>query len=72
MKQFWQEFCIQVYMHRAKLWAFVVVIALWIVLAEWVIPRNWLDAIVYCAFGWFVLGDRCIPWAERKLNKLFN
>jgi hypothetical protein len=72
MKEFWHEFCIQAYMHRFNLIALALVIAVWLVLAEWIIPRNVLDAIVYCAFGWFVLGERIVPWVDRKLSKLFN
>lgn len=72
MKQFWHEFCIQAYVRRFELWALVLVSVLWLVLAEWVLPRNWLDAIVYVSFGWFVLGKIFVPWMERKLQKLFN
>jgi len=72
MKQFWHEFCVQAYVQRFELWALVLVSALWIVLAEWVIPRNWLDTIVYVCFGWFVLGKIFVPWMEQKLQKLFN
>lgn len=72
MKQFWHEFCIQAYVRRFELWALVLVSVLWLVLAEWVLPRNWLDAIVYVSFGWFVLGGKIVPWTNRKLNKLFN
>ena len=72
MKQFWHEFCIYAYVNRFQFWAMLLVIAVWVVLAELVIPRNWLDAIVYCSFGWFVLGKIAIPWTEQKLQKLFN
>ena len=72
MKQFWHEFCIQAYIQRFSLIALLLVVAIWILLAELIIPREVLDVIVYCAFGWFVLGEVLVPWVERKLNKLFN
>jgi|LakMenEpi03Aug12_release.lakeMendotaPanAssembly.Ray.scaffolds.fasta_scaffold3530240_1 hypothetical protein len=72
MKEFWHEFCIQAYVQRFSAIALALVIAVWFVLAELVIPRSALDIIVYCAFGWFVLGKEVIPWVDKKLTKLFS
>ena len=72
MKQFWHEFCLQVYMNRFQLWAMTAVIVAWLVIAEWVLSPEIRDMIVYACFGWFVLGAVLVPWVERKLEKLFN
>lgn len=72
MKQFWHEFCLQVYMNRFQLWAMTAVIVAWLVIAEWVLSPEVRDMIVYACFGWFVLGAVLVPWVERKLEKLFN
>jgi hypothetical protein len=72
MKEFWHEFCIYAYVHRFNAIALALVIAVWIVFAEFVVSRDVLDAIVYCAFGWFVLGERIVPWMDKKLTKLFS
>ena len=72
MKEFWHEFCIQAYVRRFELWAMLLVIALWIALAELVIPKPVLDAVAYFAFGWFVLGELIVPWTTQKLEQLFD
>lgn len=72
MKQFWHEFCIGIYMQRFQLGALFLVCAIWLVLVELVIPSDFLDAIVYCSFGWFVLGNVFVPWMEHKLQQLFD
>lgn len=72
MKQFWHEFCLQVYMNRFQLWAMTAVIVAWLIIAEWVLSPEVRDMIVYACFGWFVLGAVLVPWVERKLEKLFN
>lgn len=72
MKQFWHEFCLQVYMNRFQLWAMTAVVVAWLVVAEWVLSPEVRDMIVYACFGWFVLGAVLVPWVERKLEKLFN
>jgi hypothetical protein len=41
-------------------------------LAELVFSRTVLDLVVYCSFGWFVLGKIFVPWTEQKLKQLFN
>jgi hypothetical protein len=72
MKQFWHELCIQAHIHRFELWALVLVSTLWVLLAELVFSRTVLDLVVYCSFGWFVLGKIFVPWTEQKLKQLFN
>lgn len=72
MKDLWHAVCVGVYLSRFNLLALVLVVGIWVVVAEWLIPRSILDAIVYLCFGWLVLGKVCLPWMERKLEKLFN
>jgi hypothetical protein len=72
MKQFWHEYCLEVYFRRFKLIALLLVIAVWILLAELVVSVRIRDLLVYACFGWFVLGEILVPWTERKLEQLFG
>ena len=72
MKDLWYAICTGVYASRFNLGGMVLVLSIWIILAELVLPRVLVDAIAYFCFGWMFLGKVCLPWMEQKLKELFD
>lgn len=72
MKHFWHELCLEIYFRKFKLIAMLLVIAVWMLVAEVVLPVVIRDLFVYACFGWFVLGEVLVPWTQRKLEQLFS
>lgn len=71
MKDWFLALCTALHQTRSNIYALVIVIGIWMVVATW-LPRPVLDIVVYGLFGWYVIGDKLIPWAETKISKLLR
>lgn len=74
MKTFLLAVKIAIYNLRVKLLATLLVCVSWIVVANFIennLGKAVLDAIVYAMVGWYWLAQVAVPWAEKKLEKLF-
>lgn len=71
VKDYFQAFCIALYMTRNTIFALVITIGTWLLFAS-LVPTKYVDLVAYGITGYYWLGAVVAPWVEQKLEQLFG